>query len=204
LSGCADRDHQVIISVPEQRMVLLTKGVPTAYYPVSTSKFGLGDRPGMKGTPLGELEIARKIGAGAPVGAKFKSREPTGEIVPINAPGRDPVVTRILWLRGLEAGNANAFERCIYIHGTPEERFIGQPASYGCVRMRSRDVIALYDEVGNGARVFIRNEPLALAAGPFLTPGAVMPEEAPRPAASPPPSSQSMPPLAAGAAATAR
>ena len=106
---------------------------------------------------------------------KFKSRVPTGEIVPVDAPGRDPVVTRILWLRGLEPVNANAYDRYIYIHGTPEERNVGQPASFGCVRMRSRDVAALYDEVGKGARVFIRNEPLPQAAGPYLTSGTVLP-----------------------------
>ena len=168
LSGCADREHQVVISVPEQRMVVLKNGVPLAEYPVSTSKFGLGDGPGTRATPLGELEIARKIGDGAPLGAVFKSRELTGEVLVPDAPGRDPIVTRILWLRGLEVGNSNAYDRYIYIHGTPEERRIGQPASFGCVRMRSRDVISLYDEVGKGARVIIRNQPLGTAAAPYL------------------------------------
>ena len=174
-SGCADREHQVVISVPEQRMVLLKNGVPLAVYPVSTSKFGLGDSPGTRATPLGELEIARKIGDGAPLGAVFKSREQTGEVLVPDAPGRDPIVTRILWLRGLEAGNSNAYGRYIYIHGTPEERRIGQPASYGCVRMRSRDVVQLYNEVGNGAKVFIRDQPLALASAPYLIAGAAIP-----------------------------
>ena len=175
LSGCADHEHKVVISVPEQRMVLLKNGVPLATYPVSTSKFGLGDGPGTRATPLGELEIARKIGDGAPLGAVFKSRQQTGEVLAPDAPGRDPIVTRILWLRGLEAGNGNAYERYIYIHGTPEERRIGQPASFGCIRMRSRDVIRLYDEVGNGARVIIRDEPLAAAAAPYLVAQAVVP-----------------------------
>ena len=173
--GCADQRHQIVVSVPEQRMVLLDDGVPIAFYPVSTSRFGLGDAPGSNATPLGELEIAEKIGGGAPLGMKFKSRVPTGEIVPVDAPGRDPVVTRILWLRGLDTGNAHAYERYIYIHGTPEERNVGQPASYGCVRMRSRDVAALYEEVGKGARVFILDEPLTLAARPHLAPGAALP-----------------------------
>lgn len=86
---------------------------------------------------------------------KFKDRVPTGEIVPVNAPGRDPIVTRILWLRGREERNRNAFDRYIYIHGTPEERKLGEPASYGCIRMRSRDIVWLYDTVGVGARVEI-------------------------------------------------
>ncbi|HEY5035800.1 MAG TPA: L,D-transpeptidase, partial [Chthoniobacterales bacterium] len=145
-----DRHHQVFVSIPDQRMALLQDGVPIATYPVSTSKFGVGDIPGTSETPLGNLEIARKIGAGAPSGAVFKDRERTGEIVPPDAPGRDPIVSRILWLRGLEPQNALAFSRYIYIHGTPEERNIGLPVSYGCIRMRSRDVIQLFDVVGAG------------------------------------------------------
>lgn len=161
LGGCGkDRVHMVRVSVPDQRMAVYKKGVEIARYTISTSKFGLGNQPGSNRTPLGKLEIACKIGAGAPAGMKFKSREPTGEIVPVNAPGRDPIVTRILWLRGLEAANSNAFERMIYIHGTPEEALIGTPASYGCVRMRSADIIALFDTVGNGASVRIDTEPL--------------------------------------------
>jgi hypothetical protein len=78
----------------------------------------------------------------------------------VNAPGRDPIVTRILWLRGLERSNANAFERMIYIHGTPEESRLGAPASYGCVRMASSDIIRLYRTVGEGARVIIQTDPL--------------------------------------------
>ena len=160
--GCTtvDRRHQVIISVPEQRMALLEDGAPLATYPVSTSKFGLGDLPGTSWTPLGKLEIARKIGADAPSGAAFKDRRWTGEIVPPDAPGRDIIVTRILWLKGEEAQNARAYSRYIYIHGTPEERNIGLPVSYGCVRMRSRDVIELFDIVGTGAQVEIENAPL--------------------------------------------
>jgi lipoprotein-anchoring transpeptidase ErfK/SrfK len=78
----------------------------------------------------------------------------------VNAPGRDPIVTRILWLEGLEPRNRNAFSRYIYIHGTPEERNIGQPVSFGCVRMRSDDVIELFDSVGVNAQVFITPKPL--------------------------------------------
>lgn len=166
-----DRRHQVIISIPEQRLVLLENGSPLATYPVSTSKFGLGDIPGSSGTPLGNLEIARKIGGGAPSGAVFKDRKRTGEIVLPDAPGRDPIVSRILWLRGLESQNDRAFSRYIYIHGTPEERNIGLPVSYGCVRMRSGDVIRLFDIVGTGARVTIANAPLEVLV-PNLTPAA--------------------------------
>ena len=170
-ASCAsvDRRHQVIISIPEQRMALLEDGAPLATYPVSTSKFGLGDLPGTSWTPLGRLEIAKKIGDGAPSGAAFKDRRRTGEIVPPNAPGRDIIVTRILWLRGEEAQNARAYSRYIYIHGTPEERNIGLPVSYGCIRMRSRDVTELFDIVGRGAQVRIENAPLESLV-PGITP----------------------------------
>ena len=155
-----DTRHHVIISVPQQRLALLDNDVLMSTYPVSTSKFAIGDAPGSRGTPLGELEIAKKIGASAPSGAVFKDRKTTGEILEPDAPGRDPIVTRILWLRGLEAQNANAYSRYICIHGTPEERNIGKRASFGCIRMRSRDVIQLYDIVGPRARVTILNRPL--------------------------------------------
>jgi hypothetical protein len=141
-------------------LALVEQGKLTAVYPVSTSKFGLGDWRGSFRTPLGELEVADKIGDGASLGTKFKDRRRTGEIVAVDAPGRDPIVTRIIWLRGREPQNANAFARDIYIHGTPEERNIGHPASYGCIRMRSTDIINLYDMVGLGAHVTIVNLPL--------------------------------------------
>ncbi|HRJ71198.1 MAG TPA: L,D-transpeptidase [Terrimicrobiaceae bacterium] len=160
LAGCADDTrHRVIVSTANQRMIVLRDGAKIAEYPVSTSKFGLGDGYGTNATPLGEMKIRRKIGDGAPLGAVFKSRKPTGEVIAVNAPGRDPIVTRILWLEGLEAGNRNAYGRFIYIHGTPEESRIGTPASYGCIRMRSRDVAELYDTVGVGARVMITTAP---------------------------------------------
>jgi lipoprotein-anchoring transpeptidase ErfK/SrfK len=155
-------------------MIVFNKGVEVARYDVSTSKFGLGDKPGSKATPIGAMEVARKIGAGAPLGMKFKSRRPTGEIVAVNAPGRDPIVTRILWLRGLESQNRNTYERLIYIHGTPEEWRIGTPASYGCIRMRSQDVVALFNTVGVGARVEVSTAPFPapLVAPPAATPAA--------------------------------
>ena len=172
-ASCATKDthHRIVVSVPEQRLIVLAEGQPKVTYPISTSKFAIGDAPGSRGTPLGELEIAKKIGDGAPIGAVFKSRQRTGEILPPDAPGRDPIVTRIMWLKGLEPRNANAYGRYIYIHGTPEERNIGVPASYGCIRMRSADVIQLYNIVGWGARVSIVNAPLA-AVVPALAPAA--------------------------------
>jgi len=161
LVGCQeDRRHQLIVSIPDQQMLVLRDGQPIALYPISTSKFGLGNEPGSYATPLGEHVIRRKIGDGLPPGAVFKSREFTGEILPVDSPGRDPIVTRILWLKGKEPHNRNSYERFIYIHGTPEERNIGQPVSYGCIRMRSSDVVKLFDLVGVGARVQIVDAPL--------------------------------------------
>ena len=165
LSGCASTDNgvvqgdtrnQVIISIRDQKLTVVQPDHHRVTFPISTSKYGFGgDRRGSYTTPLGELAIAQKIGDGAPAGSVFRSRVRTGEIVGIDAPGRDAIVTRILALRGLENGNKDAWARGIYIHGTPEERNIGRPSSYGCIRMRSRDVIALYDMVKVGARVQI-------------------------------------------------
>tara|TARA_R110002096_G_scaffold292391_4_gene486942 strand:+ start:16394 stop:16948 length:555 start_codon:yes stop_codon:yes gene_type:complete len=160
LTGCIkDRDNVLYVSVPQQRLELRHLGLPVASYGVSTSKYGLGDTPRSNKTPLGTMEVARKIGSGKPLGTVFKSRKPTGEILQPDAPGRDPIVTRILWLRGLEPQNQNAYGRYIYIHGTPEERNIGSPVSYGCIRMKSRDIIDLYDRIGTGARVLVINGP---------------------------------------------
>ena len=171
IASCAapDTQHHIVISTREQKLALLDRGNVMAIYPVSTSKFGLGDWRGSRFTPLGQLQVAEKIGGNAPPGAVFKDRRRTGEIIQANAPGRDPIVTRILWLRGLEAQNANAFGRDIYIHGTPEEWKIGSPASYGCIRMRSSDIIQLYDIVGIGAAVTIVNVPLATAVPGLVT-----------------------------------
>ena len=172
VGSCAapDTRHRIVISTREQKLALLDRGNLMAIYPVSTSKFGLGDWPGSSCTPLGELEVAQKIGDGMLPGTVFKDRRRTGEIVGVNAPGRDPIVTRIIWLRGLELQNANAFRRDIYIHGTPEERNLGLPVSYGCVRMSSNDVIKLYEMVGLGAQVTIVDAPLT-AVVPELSSG---------------------------------
>ena len=150
-----DTSSQLIISVRDQKLMLVQNGGKIATYPVSTSMFGLGDSWGRMTTPLGYLAVEKKIGDNVPVGAVFHNRRLTGEILQPNAPGRDPVITRIIWLRGLESQNAHAFQRCIYIHGTPQEKAIGKPASYGCIRMKSSDVAELYNRVPLGALVQI-------------------------------------------------
>jgi L,D-transpeptidase catalytic domain len=150
-----DTSNQLIISVRDQKLMFLRNGSKVATYPISTSMFGLGDARGRMTTPLGYLAVEKKIGDNVPVGAVFHQRRLTGEVLQPDTPGRDPITTRIIWLRGLEAQNAHAFQRCIYIHGTPEEKKIGSPASYGCIRMKSKDVAELYDQVPVGALVQI-------------------------------------------------
>lgn len=170
-AACAkDTVHKMVVSIPEQKMVVYRRDVPIRTYDVSTSKFCISDRPGSNGTPLGLHEIAKKIGGGHRSGMKFSGRRPTGEIVKPNTPGRDPIVSRILWLKGLERSNRHSFGRTIYIHGTPEEWRIGHPVSYGCIRMRSSDVIELYGIVGVGAKVDIINRPLPIIEIPIPKP----------------------------------
>ena len=152
--------EEIVISVKKQTMTVLQSGARKAEFRVSTSKFGVGDQRRSYRTPVGAFHIDRKVGANLPSGAVFKGLHFTGEVVAANAPGRDPIVTRVLCLGGGSAG-----ARGIYIHGTPQEKFIGRPASYGCIRMRSRDVIALFDTVNVGTRVVITDaRPTGLAS----------------------------------------
>lgn len=147
--------QRLVVSVKDQMMVTFDREVPKKIYPVSTSKFGTGDKPRSFKTPLGWLEVVDVIGQGLPAGARLKARVPTGEIVPLESPGRDPIVTRVVRLRGMERRNARTFERLIYIHGTPEESKLKTPVSFGCVRMGSADIIALCQWLKPGARVDI-------------------------------------------------
>lgn len=151
---------EIVVSVADQELALIARGKVIKRFPVSTSKFGTGDAVGSYRTPLGETFVSAKIGDGLPAGAVIKNRNATGEIVKPNAPGRDTIVSRVIWLRGMDGTTANTRDRCIYIHGTAEERRIGQRASFGCVRMRSKDVIALYNLVHIGTHVRISAKPL--------------------------------------------
>ena len=154
---------ELVISVPDQKLAVVVNGKIYKEYRISTSRYGEGDNWGSWRTPTGMLQIAGKIGASAPAGAVFWRRQVTGEVLPANAPGRDPIVSRIIWLRGLEEGNRNAYKRCIYIHGTPQEAFLGRKASFGCIRMRSADVIEVFNWVGIGTPVAILENPLKQA-----------------------------------------
>jgi lipoprotein-anchoring transpeptidase ErfK/SrfK len=154
---------QLVVSVADQKLAVVVNGKIYKSFPVSTSRYGEGDNWGSWRTPLGMLQIAGKIGGRAPAGSVFWRRQVTGEVLPANAPGRDPIVSRIIWLRGLEVENRNAYKRCIYIHGTPQEAFLGRKASFGCIRMRSADVIQVFDWVNIGTQVAVVEQPISKA-----------------------------------------
>lgn len=159
----------LVVSIPDQQLAVMDRGACVATYPVSTSKFGEGDQPGSYRTPIGIMAVAEKIGDGAPAGAAFKGRQMTGKIIRPNTPGRDSILTRILHLAGLEKRNARAYDRGIYIHGTAAEAKLGRPVSYGCIRMRSADVIELFNRTEVGTRIEIINKPLGGATKKYAS-----------------------------------
>ena len=163
-SACADevtpQPLEVIISVAEQKMAVLRDGGVIRKFPISTSRFGIGDAYGSYKTPLGHLKVCDKVGDALASGTVIKHRSATSEVLAANAAGRDPIVTRILWLDGQDEQNRNAKARGIYIHGTTEEKRLGKPVSYGCIRMRSSDVIDLFTGVAVGTPVSIIAEKL--------------------------------------------
>ena len=142
------------IDAANQRLEVLRDGKVHKCYAISTSRFGLGFEHGSNKTPLGRFVVGEKIGAAAALGAVFKSRQPTGEIASQGGE-EDLILTRILWLAGLEEANANTRERYIYIHGTNQEELLGTPASHGCVRMSNADIKEFFDETPEGTVVEI-------------------------------------------------
>ncbi len=157
-------DVVVIVDISRQELAHYRDGKLVKVYPVSTSEKGVGNREGSLQTPTGLHVVREKIGQQAPLLAIFKSRQPTGELASIETAPRhldkDLVTTRILWLSGLEpgvnqGGDVDSYQRYIYIHGTPEEGLIGQPASHGCVRMKNRDIVELFSQIPEGALVWI-------------------------------------------------
>ena len=145
---------KIRISVRDQELVLKRGRRKVAAYPVSTSRFGLGSKEGSFKTPTGKFRIAEKIGGEMPPGTVFKSRRPIRATKKMLRED-DLVMTRILWLDGLEPRNANTHSRYVYIHGTNHEEELGTPASHGCVRMKNGDVIELFDQVVEGTPVEI-------------------------------------------------
>jgi lipoprotein-anchoring transpeptidase ErfK/SrfK len=142
------------ISIRDQRLTLKENETPIRSYPVSTSRFGIGTEMGSMKTPTGRFRVAEKIGGDMPSGTVFQSRVALKPVDPV-PPTEDLVMSRILWLDGLDEQNANTRDRFIYIHGTKHEHKIGTPASGGCVRMRNADVVELFDLVDEGTPVVI-------------------------------------------------
>ncbi len=151
-------DVMIHVDVAGQKLQLLAGSDIKAEFPISTAAAGLGFEEGSFRTPTGLFKVGSKIGAGAPEGTVFKDREATGEISGQGGDA-DKVLSRILWLEGIEAANANTKQRFIYIHGTNHEEAIGSPASAGCIRMRNGDVIRLFDLVPEGTLVHIDGGP---------------------------------------------
>ncbi len=156
---------KIFISIPAQTLELFDDaGRLLRRYPVSTGANGAGEEMDSYCTPRGRHVIRAKIGAGQPVNAVFVQRRPTGEIYTSafaqNQPGRDWILTRILWLSGREKGynrmgSCDTMRRYIYIHGTPDSIKMGIPGSRGCVRMRNAELIELFDMVEAGTEVEI-------------------------------------------------
>lgn len=147
---------KIVISIPEQSLTLFDNGQVLRRYSVSTAKAGVGEVSGSYQTPRGKHLIRAKIGAGQPANTVFVGRRPTGEIwTPALGeafPGRDWILTRILWLSGCEPGRnrlgkVDTMRRYIYIHGSPDIAEMGKPGSHGCVRMNNADMVELFDRV---------------------------------------------------------
>lgn len=157
-------DMEIHVSIARQTLELRQGGGVVATWPVSTALKGSGNEEGSNQTPLGRHRIRARIGGGEPVNRVFRGRRPTGEIysdiIAREFPGRDWILTRILWLCGEEpginrGGRVDSQRRYIYIHGTPDSEPMGEPRSHGCIRMRNQDVLELFDRVPVGTPVII-------------------------------------------------
>ena len=155
---------RIEISIPKQSLALFENGRELRRYSVSTSRNGPGEQRGSFCTPRGEHIVRAKIGAGHPVDTVFVRRRPTGEIwtpeLTERFPGRDWILTRILWLSGCEPGKnrlreVDTMRRYIYIHGSPDSVAMGKPGSIGCIRMRNRDIVELFELVPPGTQVTV-------------------------------------------------
>ena len=143
------------ISVDRQELeVVSPRGEVTRRYRVSTSARGTGFQEGSLRTPTGRFRIAAKIGRSAPKGMVFRARKATGRVARQGG-SDDLILTRILWLEGLDRANANTKGRYIYLHGTNHEAALGRPTSHGCVRLANADIIELFALIPRGARVDI-------------------------------------------------
>ena len=161
-------DIHLVINIAQQTLTLYQHNKKMAQYAVSTAKNGIGSQQDSGCTPLGKHFIAKKIGASEPINTVFIGRVPTGEIYEAKLgmlhPERDWILSRILWLGGVEEGlnkgsnsegGCDTYQRYIYIHGTPDSEPMGEPLSHGCIRMRNEDIIKLFDQVEAGTSVVI-------------------------------------------------
>jgi L,D-transpeptidase YbiS len=146
---------RIEVSISTQRLSLWDGSHLVRAWPVSTSKFGIGFQEGSLKTPVGGFVVKEKHGDGVESGTIFKARQPVGQWQPGMDVEEDLVLTRILRLDGIEARNANTFDRYVYIHGTNGEDRIGRPASHGCVRLSNQEMIELFDLVPVGTPVWI-------------------------------------------------
>lgn len=144
------------VSIERQTVEVKRGGEIEWSAPVSTSAYGTGFMPGSYRTPTGRFCIAEKIGDGLPLGARLVGRVWTGEVwTPGEMVAGDWILTRILWLDGLEEKNRNTKARFIYFHGTNQEDKIGTPSSHGCIRLRNADMVELFDRTPLGSLVTI-------------------------------------------------
>ncbi|QGU34006.1 L,D-transpeptidase family protein [Thermochromatium tepidum ATCC 43061] len=158
-------ERRLVVDLDTQRLTLLVGARPMRRYPVSTGANGAGEAFGSGCTPRGLHRVRLRIGDGCPIGTVFRARRPTGEIYDESLaalyPGRDWILTRILWLTGCEpgrnrGGQVDTLRRFIYIHGCPDSEPMGVPRSHGCIRMRNPDLIELFDQTPNGTLVEIQ------------------------------------------------
>ena len=158
----------LVINIAQQNLTLYQDDKELTQYTVSTAKNGIGSQQDSGCTPLGKHFIAKKIGTDEPMNAVFVGRVPTGEIYSAELgkrqPERDWILSRILWLSGLEEGvnkgsnsqgGCDTYQRYIYIHGTPDSEPMGAPLSHGCIRMRNEDIMELFEQVKEGTAVKI-------------------------------------------------
>jgi hypothetical protein len=154
----------IYVSIKYQKLYLIEQDSVLFKFSISSAKLGIGNQQNSMKTPIGLHTIKHKYGDGVPLAGLFKSRIYTGKVSPIYAQKvkspTDDVTTRIMWLQGEESGinrgrNIDSYKRYIYIHGTSEEGYIGEPASHGCIRMKNKDVIHLYNEIDEGTPVLI-------------------------------------------------
>lgn len=161
----SDNSKFIKVSVEAQVLFLYEKDTCIVQYPISTAKKGTGQRYGSFQTPLGKHRICEKIGTDQPLNTVFKARVPTGEIYTpelehAHPERKDWILTRILWLEGLEpglnqGGEVDSKDRKIYIHASPESRPMGQPFSHGCICLHNQDMLTLFDAVEKGTPVII-------------------------------------------------